>query len=156
MTQPAALPSIDIRRILLPIEGTDIERAAVDYAALLAASLHASITLVHVDEIANAMVGLVPGASVEGDLAASHRIAVERLTAVALTLANRGIVGTAVRCFAAPAVASALVALARVEGFDLIIMATHARAGVSRVLLGSVTEDVLRTASCPVLAVHLP
>jgi nucleotide-binding universal stress UspA family protein len=38
-------------------------------------------------------------------------------------------------------------------GADLIVMATHGRHGISRVLLGSVTESVVRTAPCPVLTV---
>jgi len=36
---------------------------------------------------------------------------------------------------------------------DFIVMATHGRTGVRRFVLGSVTEKVIRTASCPVLAV---
>jgi nucleotide-binding universal stress UspA family protein len=36
---------------------------------------------------------------------------------------------------------------------DFIVMATHGRTGVRRMLLGSVTEKVIRAASCPVLAV---
>ena len=42
---------------------------------------------------------------------------------------------------------------ARTEGFDLIIMATRAKGGLSRLLLGSVTEQVIRNAPCPVLAI---
>ncbi|MEK6711972.1 MAG: universal stress protein [Nitrospinota bacterium] len=38
--------------------------------------------------------------------------------------------------------------------YDLIIMATHGRQGLSRFLLGSVTEQVIRRAPCPVLAVR--
>jgi nucleotide-binding universal stress UspA family protein len=37
---------------------------------------------------------------------------------------------------------------------DLIVMGTHGRRGVSRALLGSVTETVVRTAPCPVLTVR--
>ena len=37
---------------------------------------------------------------------------------------------------------------------DLIVMATHGRTGVSRLLMGSVTERVVRTAPCPVLTLH--
>jgi nucleotide-binding universal stress UspA family protein len=40
-------------------------------------------------------------------------------------------------------------------GIDLIVMGTHGRRGVSRALLGSVTESVVRTAPCPVLTVRL-
>jgi universal stress protein A len=39
------------------------------------------------------------------------------------------------------------------HAIDLIVMGTHGRTGVSRVLLGSVAESVLRNASCPVLVV---
>jgi nucleotide-binding universal stress UspA family protein len=39
------------------------------------------------------------------------------------------------------------------HGIDLIVLGTHGRTGVSRVLLGSVAERVLRAAPCPVLVV---
>lgn len=42
---------------------------------------------------------------------------------------------------------------ANANGVDLIVMSTHGRSGISRALLGSVTEKVLRQAACPVLAV---
>jgi nucleotide-binding universal stress UspA family protein len=41
-------------------------------------------------------------------------------------------------------------------GCDLIIMATHGRTGVGRLLMGSVAEQVLRRAPCPVLTVKSP
>jgi nucleotide-binding universal stress UspA family protein len=41
-------------------------------------------------------------------------------------------------------------------GFDLIVMGTHGRSGVMRVLMGSVAERVLRAAPCPVLSVRVP
>lgn len=39
---------------------------------------------------------------------------------------------------------------------DLIVMATHGRKGLSRLLLGSITENVVRHAPCPVLVVRAP
>jgi nucleotide-binding universal stress UspA family protein len=39
---------------------------------------------------------------------------------------------------------------------DLIVMGTHGRSGLSRLLLGSVAEAVLRKATCPVLTVKTP
>ncbi len=42
------------------------------------------------------------------------------------------------------------------EGADLIVMTTHGRSGLSRLLMGSVAEHVLRHAPCPVLTVRTP
>jgi nucleotide-binding universal stress UspA family protein len=39
---------------------------------------------------------------------------------------------------------------------DLIVMGTHGRTGLSRLLMGSVAEQVVRNASCPVLTVKTP
>jgi universal stress protein A len=47
-----------------------------------------------------------------------------------------------------------IVERAREDGADLIVMSTHGRTGFSHVLLGSVTEKVVRTASCPVVSIH--
>jgi len=49
-----------------------------------------------------------------------------------------------------------IVALARDERADLIVIGTHGRAGMSRMLLGSVTDRVVRLAPCPVLTVREP
>jgi nucleotide-binding universal stress UspA family protein len=46
-----------------------------------------------------------------------------------------------------------IVELAKSEGYDLIIMSTHGKTGL-RMNLGSVTEKVVRTASCPVLSIR--
>jgi nucleotide-binding universal stress UspA family protein len=46
-----------------------------------------------------------------------------------------------------------IVELAKTEKFDLIIMATRGKGGLSRLLLGSITEQVIRNAPCPVLAI---
>jgi nucleotide-binding universal stress UspA family protein len=46
--------------------------------------------------------------------------------------------------------------LAREMGCDLIVMGTHGRTGLGRLLMGSVAEQVVRGASCPVLTVKAP
>ncbi len=52
--------------------------------------------------------------------------------------------------------AGEIITLARTLKPELIVMGTHGRAGVGRLLLGSVTEAVLRRAPCPVLTVRAP
>jgi nucleotide-binding universal stress UspA family protein len=52
--------------------------------------------------------------------------------------------------------ASEIVSFCRDALIDLVVMGTHGRTGVERMLLGSVAEQVLRDAPCSVLVVKLP
>ena len=52
--------------------------------------------------------------------------------------------------------ASQIVRYARESGADLIVMGTHGRTGLERLLMGSVAEKVMREAACSVLVVKLP
>jgi nucleotide-binding universal stress UspA family protein len=52
--------------------------------------------------------------------------------------------------------AEEIVRYGRDTGMDLIVMGTHGRTGLERLLMGSVAEKVLRDASCSVLVVKLP
>jgi universal stress protein A len=47
-----------------------------------------------------------------------------------------------------------VVAFAKRDGFDLVVIGTHGRTGLKHMLLGSVTEKVVRHAPCPVLVVR--
>ena len=49
----------------------------------------------------------------------------------------------------------AIISFAERENCDLIVMSSHGRSGLSRVLVGSVTEQILRKSPCPVLVVPL-
>jgi len=49
--------------------------------------------------------------------------------------------------------ATAIVHLAETENVDLIVLPTHGRTGLMRLLMGSVAEEVVRKARCPVLTV---
>jgi nucleotide-binding universal stress UspA family protein len=50
----------------------------------------------------------------------------------------------------------AIVSRQATGGFDLVVMGTHGRTGLSHLLLGSVAEGVVRRAACPVLTVRGP
>ncbi len=52
--------------------------------------------------------------------------------------------------------ATAICDLAKEEDADMIVMGTHGRTGFSRLLMGSVAEDVMRHAQCPVVTVRHP
>ena len=147
--------TLQIRHILLPIDESPGTQLAVDYAALLARTLGASLTLVHIDELPNAMVGIVPGATVEGDLAVERLRSDVYLTRIAAALIASGLTVDTLHVTAST-IAAALVEVARDHPFDLIVMATHARVGVARLVLGSIAEQVLRHAPSPVMTVHVP
>jgi hypothetical protein len=44
--------------------------------------------------------------------------------------------------------------VAKESAYDLIVMGTHGRTGMSHLLLGSIAEAVVRRAPCPVLTIH--
>lgn len=105
-------------------------RVAVDYARRLGAALH----VFH---------AVSPGEVDVTQLLADA--AAQAGPAVHVTVASAG--GDA---------AEAILRYADASGASLIIVGTHGRTGVSRWLLGSVTERLLRNARCPVLAVPPP
>jgi nucleotide-binding universal stress UspA family protein len=49
-----------------------------------------------------------------------------------------------------------IISLSLRDGFDMVVMGTHGRTGLERVVMGSVAEAVVRGARCPVLTIHLP
>jgi nucleotide-binding universal stress UspA family protein len=53
-----------------------------------------------------------------------------------------------------PDAARAIMRVSGERGVDLVAMSTHARSGVSRLFLGSVTDKVIRGCDCPVLVVR--
>jgi universal stress protein A len=134
------------KHILVPIDFSPGAQQALDYACELAAELRATVHLV----TALGPAGELPlSAKLVEELVREHARALEELAAH-----RRDRVA-----FGAPIAQAAdprdliLAAASRIEA-DLIVMGTHGRRGLSRLVLGSVAEDVLRRAPCPVLAVR--
>lgn len=151
------VPIVDrVKRILVPLDHSPGSDAIVEYACAVARGLGASVTLLHIYAPPNAMVGLVPGATV-ADEAKRERAAGEALLthAVAIVRAS-GVASEDPILGRSASVREAIARHARTGRFDLIVMGTHARSGVSRLVLGSVADHVLRDVTCPVLLVHLP
>lgn len=140
---------IEIKRILCPIDFSDFSQRAVDHAVAIARWYESTVTLLHV----RALVPIAPAVP-------------EMLPAMALTAEDRdellAALGRYVPAEAGVTIerevveghaATEIVALARALPSDLVILGTHGRSGFERLLLGSVTERVLRKAPCPVLSV---
>jgi nucleotide-binding universal stress UspA family protein len=138
-----------IRRILCPVDFSDVSRRAFDYAVALARQHDAAVTLLYVAPLPVPLAAGPPGTSGASlDVGARERWTEELRHLVA----SAGNIRTEVLVEEGSAVAEIL-AKAALTGADLIAMGTHGRSGFERLLLGSVTDKVLRKASFPVLTV---
>jgi nucleotide-binding universal stress UspA family protein len=141
-------------RILVPTDFSPASDEALEYAKTLGARLGASLHVFHVieePEVAGIWGAEVYAAELPRIREAAQRAAEDRLGQIAGTESGRLQLSTEI---ADGRVAAAIVDVARRRHIDLIVMGTHGRSGVAHLLLGSITERVLRTAPCPVLAVR--
>ncbi|MHB1134710.1 MAG: universal stress protein [Chloroflexota bacterium] len=100
--------------------------------------------------------GVLPGPALDPQaiVDADRGDATRYLAEVAARLRQRGL-AVRVEMPQGPA-AAAIVTFARREAVDLIAMTTHGRGGLGRLVFGSVADEVLRQAPCPVLLVRIP
>lgn len=139
------LPLRPLERILAATDFSLCSLAALEYAEELARRFGVPLLLLHATG-APSMPAEVHQRSGEAAEQALTR-SVERLREHGLTV--RGLTRPG-------APADEIVRTAQVERASLIVMGTHGRTGVTRVLMGSVAERVVREAPCPVLTVGLP
>jgi nucleotide-binding universal stress UspA family protein len=148
------------KRALVPLDGSPAAEAILPFLIQIAGPLGMAVVLVRVFEPEPlAVVETSSRAALEHMLArqreveeARRRDAEEYLAPIAIELASRGVdVRAEVR--AGPPVEQIL-AVAREAGADLIAMTTHGRAGLDRLLFGSVAEAVLRRADVPVFVIR--
>jgi universal stress protein A len=144
----------DIKRILVPTDFSGPADAALGYAIGLATKLEAHVSLIHVfdDPVATGLYAadyMPMPMETRAELLADLRKRLEDLTA------KSGYAQVAVDVLIGPT-AKVIVEAARDRNVDLIVMGTHGRHGMAHLLLGSIAERVVRTASCPVLTVRSP
>lgn len=149
-----------LRKILVPVDYSSHSKEAIRAAAELASRYDASITIAHVFELMTGVEASLAYALPEGymlftpqqidDLAREY----EKLLAGAKSEAEAAGARKVETRELQGAPAFALLELAKAGGYDLIVMGTHGRRGIGRVMLGSVAEHVLREAPCPVLTVR--
>jgi nucleotide-binding universal stress UspA family protein len=140
------------KRVLVPTDFGDAAATALDYAVELATALHAEIVLMHAFEIPR--VGF-PDATLGMTAELGRRIVDGVREGLDGLLAERKDVGVPIRtCVVEDNPWHAVLAVAEREKADLVVMGTHGRKGLPHMLLGSVAEKVVRTATLPVLIVH--
>jgi nucleotide-binding universal stress UspA family protein len=139
-------PAMKLNKILYPCDFSAAGQAALETAAALARDHGAKLLVLHVQEPVVAYGGgeLYSGIP-EVDVDALRRQLLEVAPADRrVAVEHRLLVGSP---------AAAIVRTAEEEKVDMIVMSTHGRTGLMRVLMGSVAEEVVRKAKCPVVTV---
>ncbi len=145
--------TIRLQRILLPTDFSDHSAAAMNYACELATKFDAELHLLH---------------TLERHLAAALEfemgLALPKYIYESRTAAEKSLAGvldpkwaegrTVIQAVVEGSPKVEIIKYARELNIDLIVITTHGRTGLPHVIMGSVAENVVRTAPCPVLTVR--
>ena len=141
------------KKILVPLDGSELAKKALDHAEELAKTYGAEIILFEV----------IPLMPIYGSPELVTPLIVDEkqkeaaemdLTKLAEEMKTRGHKVTA-KVKTGIQVAAEIIDFAKESGVDLIVMCTHGRSGITRWVLGSVAHKVLTRAETPILLIHL-
>lgn len=145
------------RRILVPLDGSKLAESVLPHAQAIAKLAKASVELVHVIEPIELPTRGGIALSVDDlkqiewhskrDAQSYLRGIMDRLKRVGVKAHSKLLAGKA---------ADSLVDYIQDENFDLVIMATHGRSGISRWIWGSAAERILHSSSVPILIIRPP
>ena len=156
---PRGQDIVTYKRILVPVDGSRASNRGLREAIRLAKGQKASLQLVHVvDEHSALLSGAEVGAYYMVDLIPELKRRGRQILSQGEALARRqGLKCTTVllETLAGPA-ADLIVRQAKKWRADLIVIGTHGRRGVRRLLMGSDAEQIVRTAPVPVMLVRAP
>lgn len=140
-------------KILCPIDFSRLSARAVKHAAMLAREVGAELSLVHVH-----VLSVVPLSM--GEIAPNPETMVKesgelqaKLNAAEKEVEGPGITVDTHLLMSESSIAETILHRAKDEGADLIVVGGHGRSQVKEFFLGSVTNDLIRKATCPVLVI---
>lgn len=137
------------KKILFPTDFSHLSDAALQHASTLARETGATLIILHVEEPPIAYGGgeMYYGVP-DPDQQEMHRMLNEvRPADLGVPCEHHLVTGDP---------AAEIVKMAEHDHVDMIVMGTHGRTGVSRMLMGSVAEQVVRRAPCPVFTFKAP
>ena len=143
---------ITFEHIVVSIDFSDCSMDALEYGIQMAKDVGASLTLLHVLEPVSYGDDLTLGHT--PDQGRVDQQVDSQLRAYVTTIQSAGV--SARQMIRSGVPADSILECVRSSACDLIVMGTHGRRGISRILNGSVAEVVLCRASCPVFAVRTP
>ena len=143
----ATPPSKNKPKILVPIDFSVYSYAALDFASSIALALDAAITILHVDDSDDSS----PTSSSDETkpMSEQRKTLWEQLKQFK---PRESEIRFGHKILGSPATKQ-IAQYARDNQYDYIVLGTHGRSGIGRALMGSVTEQVVRNADCPVVTV---
>lgn len=148
---------IQVSKILYPTDFSDLSMFALRYACDFASTFSAELHVLHVvDESCQNWVTMGPNTIPMGPTAQevleTARLQMQGFVQENLSGTTYPVVSKVILGRPHPVI----IDYAQAQAIDMIVTATHGRGALSHMLLGSVTEKVVRTAPCPVLTVRHP
>jgi nucleotide-binding universal stress UspA family protein len=141
-----------LRNVLVATDFSEPSCVALEHGKELARRYGAALHVLHVIRQIPTYYGSDVGLAVAG-IEAKLEASAQRELELAVGDNDRGLT-IRTSTLRAPNVAHAINGYAKAHEVDLIVVGTHGRGAVSRFLVGSVAERIIRTAPSPVLAVH--
>jgi len=145
---------VEIHHVLCPVDFSDFSRRALDHAIAVAKWYGSSLSVLYVYHVPMAGMALssLPAAAAMGGLTLSPADREQLRQQLKAFTPAKAVKNVPVDCCVAEG-GVAVEVLAQAESADMVVMGTHGRSGFEHLMLGSVTEKVLRKAKCPVLTI---
>lgn len=139
---------LQMKRILFPTDFSECAERAFNHASLLRARFGAELHVLNVTQeeapTANNPMGFLTLHPENGAVASDRPVTPEEAV-------GGVVIHSQMR---APSITKGIIDYAQTHDVDLIVMGTHGRQGIDHLMMGSVAEDVVRNAACPVLTVR--
>lgn len=148
---------IKLEHVLVATDFSEPSQTAMEYGRTLARTFGATLHVIHIVEnvflrTAAGEFGVAEAGAVMQSLEDAARKQLEN----AVTEDDRRELGARTALLSANSAPIGIVSYAKEQGISVIVIGTHGRGALSKLLMGSVAERVVRTAPCPVLTVHYP
>ncbi|MBC8548890.1 MAG: universal stress protein [Candidatus Brocadiales bacterium] len=144
---------ITLKRILCPIDHSDCSKEALKYAVSFAMKEEAKLLLLHIIDIRSFNEELDAISKQIPDEETFEQLRIKLLDCIPEAIRDDMDV-EAIVIQGIPFVE--IISTAKEKEIDMIVIGSHGRTGISHMMLGSVSEKVVRKAPCPVLTVRQP
>ncbi|WP_291330199.1 universal stress protein [Desulfovibrio sp. UCD-KL4C] len=143
---------VTIKKILCAVDFSEYSPVVADYASTIAKTMGAEIICLYVAPSLDQYVGFhVPPSSIEnfvGEIVTGADTTMEKF--IEDNFKDETTKGKVLTGYAA----EEILTFAKSAKVDMIVMGTHGRTGIDRILFGSVAEKIVKAAICPVLTIR--